>query len=457
MTQSNHRPTRCSLANMMTLGQESGVGSRKSVVPRQLAKASNFDYSAPLLIENAQRERLEGEERPIGGVQNEGPFEFIIPPSEFYLQMSTMYLEITCRVVRENGANLHAGDDVAPINLLGSSLWEHVEVSLNDYNISGASASSTNYKAYIETLLSYNQTSIENVLRNQLFALDTPRFFDNCAHDGNNVGYINRGAMARNSRPINICAPICSDFLRTINHLAPGNKLSLKFFKARDAFLLHTDDARNYKIKIDDLVLHYARIRLAENIQAPSIERYPIDRTELKKYPVPQGLQTYRVNIHQGGPIPKHFIICQAATTAAEGTYDENPYNFQHFNIQKISISANGKRIPPNGLEFDFTQDPPNIARPYLHLNMNTGMWRQDKGNLVSLSAFKYGSTLVAFDRSTDLCNGYHIHQSDEGTVSLDISWSVALLHPITIFVYASYESVIVREKNHLDFIMETI
>lgn len=439
--------------------QESGVGSRKSSVPRQLAKASNFDYSAPFLIENTQRERLEGFIRPTGGVENDGPYEFVIPPSDTYLQLSTIHLYIKCKIVRENGNDLHATDIVAPINMLASTLWEHTEISLNDYNISGASASNTHYKALLETLLSFSNVSLESVLRSQLFALDTPNYYDDFDHTGvgQNKGFKARREVSRDSNVFDMDTSITADFLRCMNHLAPGNKLGIKLYKARDSFVLNTSAARRFRVKLLDLRLYYNRIRLSENSIPPQIERYPIDRTELKRYPVPQGLHTYNVIIHQGGPIPKQIIVAQVSTTSAEGDYGENPFNFQHFSVNKIHINANGKQFPPDSLETNFDSTPRLVSRAYNHLMMNTGMWRQEKGNLISFAGYQAGQTLFGFDMSPDLCNGFHIHPSPEGHVTLEISWRNALPHPITLLVHSSFESVIVREKGHLDFLMETI
>ena len=54
--------------------QELGLGARKTSVPVQLAKASNFDYDSPLVIESAQIGRIECYAMPTGGVTESGPY-----------------------------------------------------------------------------------------------------------------------------------------------------------------------------------------------------------------------------------------------------------------------------------------------------------------------------------------------------------------------------------------------
>lgn len=438
--------------------QEFGVGSRKSNVPAVSAKSSNFDYDAPIMIEDTQQERLEGFVRPTGGVAGDGPFEFILQPAgDSYLLTGNIALYCKARVVREGGNPLTAGDVVAPVNCLGTAMWEHTEVSLNDYVLSGASSTNTHYKGYIETLLSYDAVSRDTHLRAQMFALDTPGHYQDFAEAGENLGFRERRAVVENSSVFDMMSPITNDFLRSNNHLAPANKLTIKLYKARDGFLLCSDDMTRYKVEILDLKLYYQRVRLRDSIPPPNIERYLTSRTELKRFPVPRGMTTYNFTLHHGGKLPKAIVLAQVATSAAEGSYDRNPFYFQHFSVNKLCLRVNGRQVPSDILTPNFETDPPLVAREYTHMFMNTGTYRTDKGNCVTLMAFHNGMTLFPFDLNPDMCNGYHLHESKYGDIVVEISWNHALVDPITILAHCAYDEVYVHKRDTQEFNIEVI
>ncbi len=344
------------------------------------------------------------------------------------------------KIVLENGQKINAGDDVAPCNLFGTMLWEHVETFLDDYNVSGASSSNTNYKGYMETMLSYNSDARNTHLTAQLFALDTPQEYDECTGDGDNNGYIERKKFSNDSKIFQTIGPITCDFVRASNHLRPGRKLGFKFYRARDSVVLHTGANKRFKLQIVDLKLYYNRIRLADQIPLPRDERYLITYTVLKRFHLPRGTQTFADMIITGGKLPKHIVLAQVRTAAMEGNYRLNPVNFQHFNINHVTLQVNGRQNPSDALMPKFDEDPPQVMREYLSLFMNTGMYRTDKGNCISLKQFSGGMTFFTWDLTPDLCNGMHLHAAQEGTVGLDLKWGAGLIDPVTILVHLSFD-----------------
>lgn len=434
---------------MAAIGRTQGVGSKVISTPGTSLTENGFVYNWPMLLEDTQSERIEGFVRPTGGVNQSGPFEFVIPAvSDGYLLMNKLYLYMVCKITRGDGRDLEAGQHVAPVNLLGSALFEHTEVSLNDYVLASSSSSNTHYKAYLETLLSADVTSANKWLAPQLFVMDTPGHFDvftapnpeNRAH-GLNFGHNTRASLFQLSRQVDLVTPINSDFLQSHTHLAPGNKLTIKMFRARDEFVLKTSEQNaNYKLKVQQMKLYYTRVRLADNIGSPDTERYLIHRTEFKKYPVPANMLTYNFKIHYGGKLPKSIVIGQVLTQAVEGSYNHNPWNFQHFNLTHLNLKINGRTWPPDTLRPAFHTPTPLIAREYALLFKNTGMDRLDRGGIISYELFRNGCTLFPFDLSPDNCSGSHYHVSPHGEIEVDFTWGQALAESITILVHLTFD-----------------
>ena len=438
---------------------EYGVGTRRSNVLSMPAASSNFDHSSTLMVENTQQERLDGYVRPVGGVTGSGPYNFEIPPfADAYVLMTKVALYVKAKITQVDGTACVATDLVAPVAGLGSVMWEHAEVSLNDYSMSGARASNIHYKAYIESLLSYDAQAKETHLRAQLFMPDTAGQMETFKNTGDNQnkGWTNRYNLTKNSQSFDMMGPITVDFLRSSKHLAPGNKLNIKLTKAQDRFLLCSKVAnKEYMLSIEDLRLYYYRVRLTESIPPPQTERYLTTRTELKRFPVPTGQPSYSLTIFRGAKLPKSVIIGQVLTSAAEGEYAQNPFNFQHFDLNRISLRQNGRQIPAD----DYTPDFENglYMREYLSMFMHTGAYGNDRSNFITSKAFKDGSTLFAYDLTPDLCNSAHIHESMPGELTLELHWKNQLANPITVIALCVFDSMIIHHHDENEFSEELI
>ena len=437
---------------------EAGVGTRKVEIPHTVGRSRNFDHETPLVLEDTQTERIEGFLRPRGGVEGEGPFEFVFEAqNDAYLMLSNLNLYMRAKITRENGTAITAADQVAPLNGVGVTMWEHTEVSLNDFVLSGSASANTHYKSYMETILSYDRGARDTHLKTTMWEMDTAHKYEDNTIGGENVGWKNRQLRTKNSNIFDTSSPITADFLRANNHMAPGNKLSIKMYKARDGFILNTADARRYKFEILDLKLFYACVRLKESIPPPKIERYLCPRTEVRRFPVPQGSQTFNCTFHHGGKLPKQVVIAQVETAAVEGDYKKNPLNFQHFGLNRLNLRINGRQVPSEPLKPDFAAATPLVAREYNHIFMNTGKYRVNRSNVVTEDQFCGGATVFPFDLNPDLCNGYHLHPSKPGVGEIEVAWEEALAEPITILVHTTYDEVYLHKKHENDFQIHVI
>jgi len=136
-----------------------------------------FDYRQSVVIDASMKQGTDTWIRAVGGVVNQdGPWDFVIPPSQDrYYMLSSSGLEMSLKVTKADGTDLsRSADIVAPINQIGSTLWQSVEVSLNGHPFSGSSSVNVGYKTYLETLLSYDNDSFSTHLRIQGFFADTP-------------------------------------------------------------------------------------------------------------------------------------------------------------------------------------------------------------------------------------------------------------------------------------------
>jgi hypothetical protein len=287
-------------------------------------------------------------------------------------------------------------------------MWEHCEILLNDRVLYPASGAYTNFKSYLETILSYDDQARNGFLRAGLFSLDMPGQFEACevGDDPLNPGFKERYQVVRGSQVFDTCTSIPADFLKSENHLCPGNRLTIKLTRASDDFLLMRANGTptTYKLKILDVKLNWTAVQLSDKVHSPKIERYLMTRTELGVESLPQGLRSKTMTLFTGDKMPKSVIVAMLDSVAFEGSQRANPLNFKHFSTGGMALKVNGQSVPSQPIQTDFTSNPPLISQAYLNLALQTGTYRQDRGSLISLAAFQGGSFLTAWDLHPDLC-----------------------------------------------------
>ena len=426
-----------------------GIGKSALAVPGTVPITCPFTYDDPVPVEDVQDELIEGYIRPTGGITQTGPYEFVLPAAnDGYLLLNKMKMECRAKIVKSDGkTDCSAAEDVvAPVNLIGSALFQHSEAYLNDALITNASSAHTNYKAYLETVLSAQHDKC-STLASQLWVMDTAGAGDK--NNGvDNSGFKSLFGITKNSQTFDWITPLSLDLLGSPTNLAPGNKLTLKFYRAPDAFVLRTDGEEEYKLIILDMKLRYQRTRLV-NMPQPNTERYLLTRTEVRKYPVPVNSPNYCFKLHYSGKMPRSVVLCQVLTAASEGSYKHNPWHFQHFSVNDVALRQNGRVLPPDRLRPVFKEEGTSlVAREYDWLLKNTGMDRMDRRNLISPDAFRRGHTIFAYDLTPDNCCGAHYHVTKSGDIDVEFGWEKPLEKAITIIAHMTFDEVYVNQKN---------
>lgn len=409
-----------------------------------------FGYTDELDVEYAQTSFIEEKIQPLNGLGCD-PYIFEFEPmSDSFLCMGNMIMCGSFTVVREDGTDRDAtDDDVAPNNFIGSTLWQSVETKINDVTLNPASSYNSGYKNYIESSLSYEEKA-NQILKCNYFYEDKPGKFNN--FKGSGAGDKNLGHFYRfhnmHTDGTQFCAPICSDFTRSDNHLAPNHKLTLRFVRAPTDFILNNSGDKKYKIVLKDLAIYARRVRIRSDIMGHvmknsgrRLERYQSNYTEVKDFAVGKGLQQWRTSLISGGRLPKQIIVGMVSTKAYLGAIDENPFQFQHFNLNRINLVVNNNRVPQEPLTPDFENKLFN--RSLHHLFRNTGKIGLGRGLWMEKQRFSGGYTFFPFDLTPDLCNGLHTHAGNDGFLELEMEWAESLADGITVLVHVTYDQIV--------------
>jgi len=367
-------------------------------------------------IENAQISRQDHVTRPIGPLKSD-VFEFEIPPqgNNVYLNVADLVIHGKAKVTKRDGTNLAATTNIAIINNFGQSWASAVEARINDLSMPGSSCTDAHMKAYIKTLTTRDFTQ-KNELENQLFYADTPGQFGSFV-SLDNAGFKARKEVIANSREFDFVAAVNCDLLKSATFLGPGNKLSLKFYRANDEQLLMGITATDAKIEFTSLQLLYSKI-LTVDLPLPKVETHLIEHTELMRFPMPANTTNIVMKVQNGGRLPRAVYVFFVETAALNGNFAKNMLQMDNLKISSINLRVNGRSFPSEPLQPDFTNKL--VARELNRLFQNIGTQRSGVASFFNKERFLDGYTLFPFDLTPDKCSGEHMHESCEGTLEVE-------------------------------------
>ena len=109
------------------------------------------------------------EYKPLNAVTADGPLEFTVSGTpDSYLDLAQTQLYVKAKITLPDGSNIPADAPCGPVNLFLHSLFNQVDVHLNDRMVSTASNTYA-YRAMMETLLTYGFDAKSSHLTSALF------------------------------------------------------------------------------------------------------------------------------------------------------------------------------------------------------------------------------------------------------------------------------------------------
>jgi len=396
------------------------------------------------------------EYKPIASLTDDAPIEFSIPGfGEEYLDLSHTLLSVKVKILKSDGANLPAETaavpvDVAPVNNFLHSLFDQVDVFLNQKLVS-TSTSNYMYRSYIEALLNYGTDSKNTQLTGAMFYADSAGKMVDFVQ---NMGLVKRKGMAANSAVIELLGPIHCDIMNMEKYLINGVELKIKFVRTRDSFSLIATGGE-YKVKMLDATLKIRKVKINPAIllaHSKNLERfnakYPITRVETKVTTIAAGLASYSCNNIILGQIPKRIIIGFVSNKTYNGDFKLNPFNFHHYKLNHMSLYVDGQQIPSKPLQPDYENNL--YAECYHTLFSGTDIFYGNSYNHnITKEDYIGGYALYAFDLTSDLSasNNAHWNLIRHGSILVELKFATALTESVNMIVYAEFDNVIEIDK----------
>lgn len=392
--------------------------------------------------------------KPLTTLDASNTVEFSVPGvGHEYIDPAHTLLYVKAKIVKGDGTDITAADqnDAAPVNYALHALWSQVDLSLNQKVISHSSMTYP-FRSYIETLLNYDSAAKQSHLTQRLWTQDTAGKFDSLNSD-ENKGLAQRRLRTANSKVFEMMGPLHIDFFNQDHFLINNVELRIKLIRNRDAFTLMSTTGQE-KIKLLDATLYVRKVGISPSVMlahAHALEKapakYPVNRVDIKTVTITQGLRDKNLDNLFMNQLPQRIVIGFVDNRAFNGDYKLNGYNFQHFNLNYLSLMVDGHPVPTQPLTPDFTNDL--YVECYNTLFCGTGIHWKDEGNHISFDDYAKGNTLFAFDLSPDLsASEPHWNLQKQGTLRLELKFAAPLANPINCIIYAEFQNLIEIDKN---------
>lgn len=408
------------------------------------------------------------------------PLEFYVPAStEDYFDLLNSRLYINCKIVSATGAACTAAQVAAPVNDLLNSLWSNVELYLNDRLVSHSN-NMHGYVSMFSHLIHDSEESLESERSMRLIYKDTPSQM-NChnallrneentivgldlgddgavvAEEQGNRGLYLRYRHTHLSKNVELMGPLRIDIFEQDRYLPNGVDIKLRFHPQKRTFALMAAN-NHFKIEISEAYLLMRKVRPSPGVLlghsdalAKGPAKFPITRKECKCFAVSTGLRGFKKDNIFLGQLPKRIVIGMVGGDAFAGSVTENPYNFQHFNINHLQMYVDGEPVRNQPLR------PNTTTGKYLQCyeTLFRGLNRLDgeKGSIIKRSDWDKGYALFAFDLTPDMDSDDHYALIKHGNLRLDIEFANALTASINILVYAEFDNIIeITADRHIAF-----
>ena len=360
------------------------------------------------------------------------------------LDLKNSFIRVKAKIVNAVGELLDVTAEVAPVNFWLHALFSQIDMTLKDTLVT-TSNNTYPYKAYIETLLSFGTESKQSQLTASMWYKDTNNF----SLDQHNKGYTKRKELARENHLIDMMGKLHLDLMFQDRYILNHTPIKLRLTRSKDKFaIVSPTDNTVFKVKLDSVKM-IRKVQVNSVIQtahAKALEmgtaKYPITRGECKTYTVSSGTRSHAEENLYSGQILKHIVIGFVKNSDINGTYQTNPFQFEHFDMDHIALNVGGTSVPGKALQPDFeTGDYMNC---YMILFSGMGSMYQDEGNHIDREEYKKGYTLICFDLSPDLEEGGgYVNLRKTLTVSLEVHFKKELTETMNIVVYGEFENTI--------------
>ena len=382
------------------------------------------------------------EVRPTGVLTDGSAVTFDVKGGEAYIDLKNTRIRTTVKVVGANGEDIPVTAKVGVINHLLHSMWNQVDLRIQNTTIHPVGPYYP-YKSFLDTITTATKEEQDTQLALSLYTKDYGTDMDDTDPTSvNNLGLRERFQMTSGSKLVEMVGKLNIDFFNQERLLLNGIPIQVSLIPSRDRFTLMTKDNKvEFKLKIVSVSLDVCMAHIAPCIalgqQTALLHAnalYPTMQSHLNTFTIDRGHRTGWSDNLFLGKIPDKLYVCMVASAAYEGSFQRNPFNFQHFNLSYLSFLLNNQSVPAQPLQPQF--DDKLYASSY-----DTLFTPQNKPN-ITYRNYREGYAIFALQVASHFKNKIQpIEQRGNGRLLL--KFDKPLPEHITVIVYGIFNSVV--------------
>jgi hypothetical protein len=425
------------------------------------AISSEFDYFSPVVLCDDIKEDYYVAVACKGSLSRTQPIEFSIGGEEgVYRDLNNSLLEIKCKVTNENGTALPADAAVAPVNLLLHALIKSCDIEVSGKRISDPSVHYAE-RAYIEALLSNDDCILKTRGVCEGWAKDDGERMDSIiltAAENNqpNTGFVERNCWCARSRQMTLIGRLHADLFHQPLDIPSGVEISVKLEQNPDKKILMAAANASYKLELisarllvrskkpsQSLILAHQRMLSECNYRLPYI------KISTKKFVINASSTSMVINDFHTGPMPNRITLCLISSTAHEGAYNQNPFNFTNFGLTDLSLKVGSRTVPHEPMKMNYANG--DYALAYLNTLTSLGIDQGDRTISLKPSEWASGFNIYCFKLAAGNISTGVFNSSIATSVNIAVSgtFAEALTANVNVIAYIEHPDVLEIDQFH--------
>jgi hypothetical protein len=388
---------------------------------------------------------------PVQSISKDGPITFLIPgQGSNYLDLSKTLLYVRFKIKNgSTGGALTENDDVGIVNNTLNSLFSDVKLEMNQTCVSNSNHMN-HYRAYLETLFNFNETAKNSHLTSSLFYQDNAGSFDKLDSKANAL----RKEFVALSKEVELCGRLHCDMLSTNKYLL--NDIDVRVTLSRNPANLVVMSETDFtpEIEILEASLFVRKVSINPGILIAhskvletSTAMYPYKRVELLNHTIAAGTyQKVLENVFMNR-MPTRVIFGLVKNSAFSGNVKENPYNFEHFDTNYVSLTVNGRTQGSAPYRINYKEN--KYLLPFIFGFYGCGIPLNDDGFCVGRKDYPEGFCLYSYDLSPDLSSSEsHWSIQNQGSCRLELGFAKSLPCVVNLVIFAEFVDCIEVDRN---------
>jgi hypothetical protein len=150
--------------------------------------------------------------------------------------------------------------------------------------------------------------------------------------------------------------------------------------------------------------------------------------------------------------LPRRIVIALVQQDRVTGKYNLNPFKFQHFNLQALTVTVNGLPIPSDPLTMNYSDR--DYQRAYLNTLGALGLDVGNNGLTLTPELWESAYNLYAFKLVPGPIKASIESTRVRGAVNLSFNFKQATPAPIEILVYSETNRTLEITANNKAFVV---